>query len=703
MRPLRLTLPALALLAAAIAGCGAPAPASRAPLLIRVDAAGHGDVRDLSTAVARAPAGATISLAAGTYRLARPLDVFRSLTLVGAGPGRTIVLSSAPGHALGFAGNGSLAARGITVRHVGAAAADVVLSLGGRLDLRVCSFEGGSGQPRRGGGGAGLAAFGPTTGSVDGCRAAGNAGPAVALADTATLRVTRLAAAGPAGRRVVRLVQPGPTDPRELARFFDQLVLRLMAERHIPGVAVVVVRAGRPFLARGWGYADVASGRSMDPLHTRLRVASLSKIVTATAVMQLVERGRLALDDDVNDFLSRPGLPPAYSQPVTLGALLTQSGGLDDAVSGTAARTVRAAVPLTTYLRDDPPQRIAPPGLIFSYSNKNLGLAGAAVERAAGEPFAAYARQAILDPLGMTETTFTPPSRPGRDWALGYRYQDDAFVARPFDYLNDVPAVGMVSTGRDMGRLMLAELGGGRLGGARILGPAAARAMLTRQFAEHPALPGTTYGFQELFRNGRRLVRHNGDWGGFSSAVFLMPREGIGVFVCDNGGETTLREELIADFLDRYYPARGQLAGPPAPPGFGRLAGRFTGTYRATRYDHATFEKLFTFNRGSETRVSAEGDELAIDGERYAQVEPLLFRSRAGDQIAFAARPDGAAAYLFQGVSAAERLHWYQTFTFGRRLLTVVVALFVLALVVWPGGALRRRLLRRPPLWGSAS
>jgi CubicO group peptidase (beta-lactamase class C family) len=688
----RRALLALLVAAAALAGCSGERAVTPAPMLIHLSPGGGGDFTDLGVAVARAPAGATIFLAAGTYTLDQPLDVFRSLTLEGAGARRTFVTGALRRRLLGFSGNGTFAASGITFRRQGDTQGDAVQVLGGHVQFRLCRFEGpGVGRGARGRG-AGLRLMGATTGSLDRCSASGNKGHGVVIEDPAAPRLLNVDTSGNGRPGVGRVTRAGPTDRGELEVFVEKIVTDAMRARHIPGAVFVLVRDGRPFLARGWGYADLARGTLMDPATSRLRVASLSKVVTATAVMQLFSRGRLLLSDDVDSFLRGFQLPRTYPAPVTVGDLLTQSGGLDDAVSGSAARAPRAAEPLTAYLAGNLPRRIAAPGAIYSYSNKGLALAGEVVQRASGLPYADYVARNIFAPLGMDASGFTPPLRPGPDWALGYRRDGDRAVPVGFDYLDNVPGIGMVSTGADMGRFMLALLGLGALGQARILDPVTASIMQAEQFTDFPGLPGSTYGFQEVFQNGRAALRHNGDWGGFSSAMVLMPRERLGFFIADNGGDGELRNDLIAQFIDRYYPQRVQLGSPPTPPDFADTARRFVGSYRGTRYSHGTFEKLFAFSASAEVDVSNDAMALSLDGTRYVQIEPLLFRSDSSDdQIAFQAAPDGSIAYLFNGVGAYEHVAWYATYRWTRRLLIAVVLVLLLTLAVWPGAELWRR------------
>ena len=118
----------------------------------------------------------------------------------------------------------------------------------------------------------------------------------------------------------------GPTDPAELEAFLDELLARQMEENHIPGGAVAVVRDGEVLLAKGYGYADLENGVPVDPELTVFRIGSSGKVFTWTAVMQLVEQGKLDLNVDINTYLDFR-VPDTYPRPITLEHLLTHKIG----------------------------------------------------------------------------------------------------------------------------------------------------------------------------------------------------------------------------------------------------------------------------------------------------------------------------------------------------------------------------------------
>ena len=199
----------------------------------------------------------------------------------------------------------------------------------------------------------------------------------------------------------------GPRDPKELGAFLDPIFSNGMAQWHIPGAVFLLVRDGRVVFAKGYGYSDLSQKTAVEPDTTVFRAGSVSKLFTATAVLDLVERGQLDLHTDVNRYLQTFQLPENFSKPVTLANLLTHTGGFDDRAIGIAARNPRERVPLGEYLARSMPPRVRPPGELYSYSSHGIALAGYIVETVSHEPFEEFVETYILEPLAMRHSSFS--------------------------------------------------------------------------------------------------------------------------------------------------------------------------------------------------------------------------------------------------------------------------------------------------------
>jgi CubicO group peptidase (beta-lactamase class C family) len=475
----------------------------------------------------------------------------------------------------------------------------------------------------------------------------------------------------------------GPTNTRELESFLDGFFAAAMNRYDVPGLVFSMVKDGDVFLAKGYGMADLETGRPVDPSKTLFRVASVSKLSTATAVLQLAERGKLDLHRDVNAYLTGLQLPSTFPEPITLAHLLTHTAGFDERVFGMDARTRADLRPMADYLADRMPDRVLPPGDVFSYSNHGLGLAGLIVQEVSGMPFGRYTRENIFEPLGMTRTAFSLPPKLEPDLAVGYVYRDYENQPVPYDYLQMLaPAGSLLSTGADMARFMLAHLRDGRLGEVRILKAETAQLMHSQQFTHHPKLPGSCYGFRESFVNVL-VLDLEADLGFFVSYNALS----------DDGRENGLHMELVQALYGRYFPA----ASPPMPEppaGFLSRASRFTGSYRHNRYIRDSFGKLAAFV--GEIRVTAEPDGTLrvypkrpyLDPVSLVEVGDLVFeRGDGGGYAVFRQNEKGEITHLFVdffGPAALDKLPVLESAYLHLRLIVVVVFLLLSGIVGWP-------------------
>ena len=220
----------------------------------------------------------------------------------------------------------------------------------------------------------------------------------------------------------------GPTDPVELEAFLDDLMARDMQELHIAGVAVSVVKDGKLFFAKGYGYADVEKGIPVDAEQTIFGIGSIGKLFTWTAVMQQVEQGKLDLDADVNTYLDFR-IPDTFPQPITLKHLMTHTAGFEDKLLGGLVTEPEELVPPRDWIVSHMPARLYPPGHMPSYTNFNAVLAGYIVARVSGESYDQYIQNHIFSPLGMMHSTVQTPLPPALSeyMSLGYTYGDGAF------------------------------------------------------------------------------------------------------------------------------------------------------------------------------------------------------------------------------------------------------------------------------------
>ncbi|WP_232497155.1 serine hydrolase domain-containing protein [Agromyces humatus] len=511
-------------------------------------------------------------------------------------------------------------------------------------------------------------------------------------------------------RSAVALPPQCAADSAALETFLDGLLATQMSEQHIAGAAVSVVSDGQVLLAKGYGYADLEKGIPVDPERTLFRIASITKLFTWTAVMQLVEEGKLDLDADINTYLDFP-VPDTYPQPITLKNLLTHTDGFEERLLEVLVLTAEDMAPPRDWLISHMPARVRPPGDVAAYSNYGTSLAGYIVARVSGKPYGEYVQERILDPLGMTHSTVQPvaSSDVRANQTVGYTYVDGAFKEFP-DYLGQpgmAPAGGMLASATDISHFMIAHLEGGRYSDAdapetRILGESTTQRMHGQLFTHHPRLLGTAHGFFEFTENGQRTIGHSGEADPISSLLLLVPEQKLGVFVVYNssGGSDLTNQHLGFQraFFDHCFPAPA--LDPIMPPaGFEERAGRFAGTYKMTRGSYTTQEKV-TVLMGSAVAVSDPGDGTLILatpwGEwQFIEVEPLYFRQvDAPFGIAFREDDQGRVTHMFTDYTpmmAFEKLSWYEEPGFNTVLLVTCVVAFLSVIPMVSIRAIRNR------------
>lgn len=504
----------------------------------------------------------------------------------------------------------------------------------------------------------------------------------------------------------------GPTDPEELEVFLDEFFSRQMEISHIPGAVFVLVKAGEIFLAKGYGYANIEEGRPVVPDQTLFLPGSVGKLFTALAVMQLVERGKLDLDEDVNSYLDDFRLPDTYPKPVTVGDLLAHTGGFDERLLGSAASTPEELLPLGQYLAENMPPRVMPAGDNVSYCNHCYALAGYLVEKVTGIPWERYIDENILQPLEMSHSTCQQP--PPSEWAphraVGYMYAGGEYTPVPDPLMNIAPAGALYATATDMAHFMVAHLQKGRYGEVRILQEDTFGDLHERGFSNHPLLPAYTYGgFSAFTANGQRILTKSGDGGGFSSMLVLLPDENLGFFVSFNAAIDLFaaeepRDELLRQFLDRYYPAQEQTVATQPSPNLARV----TGNYRWNRLSRTTIEKALNPMGLLQLHVAPTNDgTLRVSSvvplmkeARYTEVEPLLFQRMDGTYyIAFREDEAGRITHMFGRIgeepATFEKVAWYEKDTLQLGLIVCLVLAF-LSVLAWPLAFLIRRLRGRP-------
>src|SRR5215469_11700153 len=411
----------------------------------------------------------------------------------------------------------------------------------------------------------------------------------------------------------------------DVEAFLDGLVPMQLQREDIAGAVIVVVKNRSP----------------VSPAGTLFRPGSISKTFTWTAVMQLVEKGKLDLERDVNDYLDFQ-VPHSFGRPVTVRNLMTHTPGFEEVIKDLAVDRPDQLPELRPFVVDHQPKQIYPPGSIPAYSNYGADLAGYIVQRVSGVPFEQYIQANIFRPLGMLHATFLQPLTGTLKPMMSNGYDVASEEPKPFELVPPQPAPdGSLSiTGSDMAPFMIAHLQNGKYGDARILEPQTAELMHARQFAMDRAVNGMALGFYEENRNGHHIIGHGGDLNYFHSDMHLVLDEGVGFFVSYNSsgkGELDERTALWHKFLDRYFPMPEPTTEGATKQAFNSVQGKYLASRRA---ETTILRELWLVLAEASVSQNADGtiqvDQMKnFNGQpkRWRRIGDTAFREAGGQQL----------------------------------------------------------------------
>lgn len=421
----------------------------------------------------------------------------------------------------------------------------------------------------------------------------------------------------------------------------------------IAGAVVMVVKDGQIVASRGYGYADVAKRTPVDPARTLFRPGSTSKLVTWTAVMQLVEAGKLDLDRDVNTYIDFR-IPPRGGKPVTLRQIMTHTAGFEEVQKDIIFDDREHNMPLAAYLKRWVPVRIFDAGTTPAYSNYATAIAGYIVGRVSGEPFEDYVERHIFAPLDMRTASFRQPLPPALRPLSATGYGRASEPGHPFEFVGPAPAGSLSASGLDMAKFMIAHLDDGR----GILKPETAR-MMHASPLDHvdpasliPPLNRMELGFFETNVNDREVIAHLGDTNWFHTSLHLFLAERTGLYVSFNsvgrdGAVGALRQQLFQDFADRYFPATkpdGRVDAATAASHAKAMAGRWESSRRSqTNF----FDILNLFGQAEisvDDKVGLVVPALKTPGgavRRWDEIAPFVWREHGGHERLAAKLADG--------------------------------------------------------------
>lgn len=482
-----------------------------------------------------------------------------------------------------------------------------------------------------------------------------------------------------------------PWNADRIRSWADGYFSKALANHGINGAVLAVVQNGELIVLSGYGFEDISAGKRIDPQASEFEIASNTKIFTATALLQLLDDGRIAdLNDPANHYLRRFQLPRVDGRDITLLQLLTHRAGLGEGRFHEMTSDSEAAPATGSQYRSLLAGFTNTPGVVSSYTNSGAAILGAVVEDVTGQKYADYVTQHILLPLGMIHTSIvtTGPrpagmARPVRYFPNGSQERVVLFGIHPVFG----PSSAIVSTAADMARFIAAQADEGKSSPIQLLKPGTFVRMHTQQVSNNPMLNGFGLQYLTSMSRGERVASHSGSLPGFTTAQAVFPGLNAGVFVALSADEsvrgrwwefalaplipTRMRRdpgkpfEPPLDAEDVLNVLREKILGlPPQQPAASEVApeqvrtGDFAGTYVTDRRPVGSMLRFSPLtSRIFHVSSGERSNEIVINGDGYRAVAPDVFQAIAGPRrLAFSRDSEGKVQRLVGWISSATRV-----------------------------------------------
>jgi len=461
-------------------------------------------------------------------------------------------------------------------------------------------------------------------------------------------------AAGAALLALSSAADADPVPPKTIAEL-DRQLGDLFRKGKIPGASVAIVENGRVVLAKGYGYADVAR-KIPATADTPFRAGSISKSITSIAVMTLVERHQLSLQQPLATVLPEVDFvnPWEKTDPVRVVHLLEHTTGWPDISTRVLAQDGPGWSTLlgVQFTMREFVSRWRP-GTFTVYNNAGPAVAGLAIEKVTGKTFDTYVREAVLRPMGMKTADFD--LTPDLAKRIAKSYAADGSET-PYQYIVLKPAGSLNVSARELVQLVRFYLFDGFADGPRILSPAS-----IRRIERGESNLGAKYGFFNAYGLGNAAFPdpgmtfrgHNGSIDSFTSVLGYNRRSNSGYVLMANGGEGVDFDTPASRLVEAYLTRGFKMNPPPTVPVPQAELERYAGFYRNITPPNALL-RPYTEIAGI-ARVSAAPGKLIVSGKDWFPVGPHSFRRADREDASLAFVVDGGNVYKIGPFNAAIR------------------------------------------------
>ncbi|MBZ9621840.1 serine hydrolase [Clostridium sp. FP2] len=482
---------------------------------------------------------------------------------------------------------------------------------------------------------------------------------------------------------------------QDLQRFTDDFFKKNMEKYLIPGAAIAVVKDGKEVFKKGYGYSDVKAKVSVNPDKTLFPAGSVSKLFTATAIMQLYEEGKIDLNKNINNYINPYKVDNPYKEAVTCGNLLTHSSGVDEASELNGGTRDEKSIKLQEYYFDNhTPRVVREPNAVSRYSNQGYNLLGYVIEKVSGISYEEYIKKNILEALKM-DNSLVRLKNNNTVKCYGYGGIGGEYNESPLGYQHTSGSSGINATVKDMENFMIAHLNNGEFQGKKILNEKTLAIMKNKQFSNNNSLPGMGYGFIRSNRNGQEILKHEGAlMAGSTTTLFLMPKEGLGIYVATNS-LNPLPFNFEEEFLNKFYPTTNnkfnEIKKNPS-----KDFSKYGGTYRS--YDGISKSNimkhyvLFMSDLNMKIKDNKDGtltlkeytpakEEITTN---LVEIKDGVFAREDGrGDFAFRMNDKGKVTYAFNDLSESsfEKISFFDEVNFNIAIFVIAMVMFIINMI----------------------
>jgi CubicO group peptidase (beta-lactamase class C family) len=425
----------------------------------------------------------------------------------------------------------------------------------------------------------------------------------------------------------------------------DKLVPTELKERNTPGAVIAIVSGDRVVYQKAFGLANVETNSQMQS-DMLFRLGSTTKMMTAAALVSLVEKGKIKIDEPIGNRVK--DLNPRIGQ-TTPHHLLSNSAGVRDFAAPFISNDDDALGNMVRGWKDD--IFFADQGEIYSYSSAGFWLSGYVVEQLNGKPYADSMEELLFKPLGMERTTLRPLMAMTYPLATAHNVENGKqVIIRPF--FNNVamwPAGSVFSNAKDLSRWVIAFMNGGLLEGKQVL----SNSLINQMVQHHVPVPGETdsyyaYGLTTFKFKGVEFVAHGGFSRGYGSMIQMVPERKFAVIVLTNKSGETLRKVLNkATEIGLGLKDEAPTPAPAVTPLTRQEMEQYVGTF-----SHAPTTWEFSI-KNDKLFVKSDGNEFEMkkSGERK-----FTFGAQNENEIVFVPGKTGKIDLMFTELYGAKRI-----------------------------------------------